>query len=99
MVRYHNTLRMDLCCSKDTLSYLQVLSKPSLDALQKVLGKGAGLGLTKKRPVKSAPVACCTIGSLLMSIECQAEPPYEILLQPDHPCATDGIDFIFYEKA
>jgi hypothetical protein len=99
VVRYYDTLRMELCCSSDTLSYLRVLSKPSLDALRKVLGKGVGLGLTKKRPVKAAPVGCCTIGGLLTSIECDEEPPYEILLQPDHPCTTDGIDFIFYEKA
>jgi hypothetical protein len=99
MVRYYNTLRMELCYSSDTLSYLQVLSKPSLDALRKVLGKGVGSGLTKQRPVKAAPIGCCTIGSLLTPIECDKEPPYKILLQPDHPCAMDGIDFIFYEKA
>jgi hypothetical protein len=98
-IRYYNTLWIELCCSSDALSYLQVLSKSSLDALRKVLGKGVGLRLTKKPPVKAALIASCTIGGLLTSIECDAEPPYEVLLQPDHPCTTNGIDFIFYEKA
>ncbi len=35
----------------------------------------------------------------MISIESDEEPPYKILLQPDHPCAMDGIKFIFYEKA
>lgn len=99
VVRYFNTLRMELCCSCDTLSYLRILSKPSLDALRKVLGVGVGLGLTKKRPTKAAPVSCCTIGCILTSIECAAEAPQELLLHNDRPCTMDGIDFIFYEKS
>jgi hypothetical protein len=48
---------------------------------------------------KATLVASCTIGGSFTSIECDAEPPYEVLLQPDHPCATNGINFNFYEKA
>jgi hypothetical protein len=98
IIRYYNTLRMELCCNNDTLSYLRILSKPSLAALRKVLGAGVGLGLAKKRPTKTKPVGCCTIGGLLTSVECGAEVPYEVFLEPDHHCGRDGIDFIYYEK-
>jgi hypothetical protein len=75
------------------------LSKASLDALRKLLGVGVGLGLTRKRPTKAAHVVVCTIGGLLTSIECEAEAPYDVVMQPDHHSANDGIDFIVYEKS
>jgi hypothetical protein len=98
-VRYFNTLWMELCSSSETLSYIQILSKASVDTLRKVLGVRVGLGLTKKRPTKAAPVMVCTIGGLLTLIECEAEAPYDIVMQPDHHSANNGIDFIFYEKS
>ena len=75
------------------------MSKASLDALRKLLGVGVGLGLTRKRPTKAAHVVVCTIGGLLTSIECEAEAPYDVVMQPDHHSANDGIDFIVYEKS
>jgi hypothetical protein len=96
--KYYNTLSMELCCKENTMNYLRILSMPALNALRQVLGLGIGLGLAKRRPTKSAPIVYCSIGGILTSVECGPEIPYELLISPNHPCAMDGIDFIFYEQ-
>ncbi len=98
MIKYYNTLKMERCTRLHTLSYLRILSTPALDALRSVLGVGVGLGLAKKRPTKAKTLQYCTIGSILTSIECGPEVPYEVQLTPDCPCAVNGIDFIYYEQ-
>ncbi len=77
---------------------MRILSQPALVALQNVLGTGIGLGLAKRRPTKARPVEYCTIGGILTSIECGAEAPYKVVLNPDCQCTVDGIDFIYSEQ-
>jgi hypothetical protein len=98
IIKYFNSLQLELCCSDVTVSYLRIITKNSLLALRQVLGAGVGLGLAKKRPTKAVPLSNCTIGCILTSIECVPELPYDVFLQPDTPCGCDGIDFIFYEQ-
>jgi hypothetical protein len=81
----------------DTLIYLRILSMPSLAALQSVRCR-SWLRSHKKCPTKAVPAGCCTIGGLFTSIECGAEVPYDIMMEPDRHCVSDGNDFIFYER-
>lgn len=99
IIKYYNCLRMECTTKVNTLTYLRILSRLALKGLRKVLGIGAGIGLAKKRPKKSSPIQCCTIGGILTSIECPPEVPLEILLKPTSQCTIDGIDFIYYETS
>ena len=97
IVKYFNTLQMELHVCETRLSYIQILTQQSLSAMRKVLGAGVGLGVASKRPTKSNPRCSCTIGGILTSIECEQEVPYNIIVKPDSPYHLNGIDFIFYE--
>lgn len=98
VTKYFNTLRMECCSKRNTLSYIRIMSRSALTATRKVLGHGVGVGLAKKRPTKAMPTDCCTIGCMLTSIDCSDEIPYEVLLKPDAPCTANGIDFVYSEQ-
>ncbi len=78
IVKYYNTLQMELVQTEFRLSYLQILSWSSLEALRSVLGFGVGLGLASKWPKVSNPECFCRIGGILTSVECPDEVPYNI---------------------
>jgi hypothetical protein len=98
ITKYYNTLMMENCCKTNTLTYIRILSLPALEALRKVLGKGVGLGLAKKRPTKATPEGYCTIGRILTSVECALHAPAAVLLKPEGQCGADGIDFLYSEE-
>lgn len=98
VTKYYNTLTMENYCKTNTLTYIRILSVPALQALRKVLGRGLGLGLAKKRPTKANPVGYCTIGGILTSLECGPHAPHDIISKPDGHCGADGIDFIYSEQ-
>jgi hypothetical protein len=98
IVKYYNSLQIELAKCEIRLTYLWILSQSSLVALRRVLGCGVGLGLAVKRPKVSNPEFYCRIGGILTSVECPAEVPYSIFLKPDESCSVDGIDFMFCEE-
>jgi hypothetical protein len=98
VTKYFSTLRMEYCRKSNTLSYLQILTRSALKAIRTVLSRGVGVGLAKKRPTKSLPIGCCSVGGILMSVDCSEDIPHEVLLKHNAPCAADGIDFVYSEQ-
>jgi hypothetical protein len=78
IVKYYNTLQIELAQTEFRLSYLQILSRSSLAALRRELGFGVGLDLdlVLKCPKVSNPECFCRIGGILTSVECPAKVPY-----------------------
>ncbi len=56
------------------------------------------LGLAKKRPTRAIPEGCCSIGGILISVECKQVVLYNVFFQHDCHCTAGGIYFIYLEQ-
>jgi hypothetical protein len=90
---------MESIAKQSTFVNLRILSKPALEALQKLLGTGIRLGLSIRCLTKNRPVGYCSINSGFTSIDCMDIAPIDVALNPRIKCLADGIDFIFSEKS
>jgi len=95
IVKYYDTLKMESGTRVNNVAYLRILTVSALKSLRGVLGSGVGIGVSGAKPSKSRPLQCCTIGSLLSSIECMTEVSPEVRLKPIVRVDCDGIDLMF----
>jgi hypothetical protein len=97
-IKYYNSLKMESTLKQSTFSYLRILCKPGLKALQNILGNGVGLGLATTRLTKERPISYCKINSIFTCIECGDLPPNEIIHNPQLQCRANGISLTFPEQ-
>jgi hypothetical protein len=69
----------DKVYNKDILENCHKARSTSSQALKKILVAGVGLGLTKKKPMKSAPLVHWIEGSYLTSMELADNVPAELV--------------------
>jgi hypothetical protein len=99
MLLYYDTLMIAASTNIITKTYLRVVTKQGLISLRNVLGIGVGVGIVKKKPTKKHPLAYCTEGSYLTSVEVGLYVPNELVAKPLYRCPTDSIDFTYTEES
>jgi hypothetical protein len=96
---HYDSLTLEAKTKHITKTYLQIVTKQGLQALQKALGVGVGLGMTKKKPTKKVLLAHCTEGSYLTSLELADVVPAELVRKPMLQWTDNSAHLIYTEES
>jgi len=98
-VMYYDSLTMEARIKHIMKTYLRIVTKTGLRSLQRMLGVGIGLGITKKKTSKKSPLVYCTENGFLTSIELGDNTPVELLAKPLRKWHSVLVDFIYMEES
>jgi hypothetical protein len=96
---YYDSLTIEARTKYITKTYLRIVTKVGLKSLQRMLGVGIGLGITKKKPSKKCPLVYCTENGFLTSIELGDHTPAELVAKPLKKWPGNLVDFIYTEES
>lgn len=99
MILYYDSLLMEAKSVFIRKHYIRIVSNQGLDSLQRILGAGVGLGMTKSKPTKKYLIVNCSIGSSITSLELENEIPQHFYHNPLSPYTGNLIDFIYSEPS
>jgi hypothetical protein len=96
---YYDSLSLEAKSRHITKTSLRIVTKQGLQRMQRMLGLGVGLGLTKKKPTKKQPLVHCTEGSYLTSLELGEVIPPELARKSTSKWMDDCVHFIYTEES
>ncbi len=99
IIMYYDTLSMECHSNLITKSMIRIVTKQGLASLKSILGIGIGLGLTKRKPTKKNPLAYCSVGSYLKSVELGEEVPFDLIQSFNQKYHGNSVEFLYTEES
>jgi hypothetical protein len=94
-VLYYDDLSMKNDVRVNNIHVIRVLTHNALKALRSILGVGVGIALAKPHPTKCNPIAYCSLGDIITSVEAPPEIPREALSKPLIRSPANAVDFFY----